>query len=162
MIQPCPTATPALTPAGRASLQREIQTLRRERLPALTAQLAEAQEDPAVRDEDAALLELQPEHSRLERPATEIERLRAVAREIVPVTDGVVALGSRVEIHDAGKRDVFQLIASCETNIGGGRRSIVSPLGRALLGHANKEMVRTGHGSPRLPAHMWGVCVADG
>ena len=97
MIQQCPTETPALTPAGRASLQREIQTLHRERLPALTAQRATAHEDPAVRNEDAGLLELLPEHSRLDRRATEIERLLAVAREIVPPTDGVVALGSHDE-----------------------------------------------------------------
>ena len=141
MIRQCPTERPALTPAGRASLQRELQTLRGERLPALTARLAEAHEDPAVRNEDAGLLEFLQEHSRLECRATEIERLLAVAREIVPPTDGVVALGSRVEIQDDGERDVFQLVAACEANIAEGRLSMVSPLGQALLGHVAGEEV---------------------
>ena len=75
MIQQYATETPALTPAGRTSLHRELQTLRGENLPAVTAQLAEAREDPAARNEDAGLLALLQEHSRLDRRATEIERL---------------------------------------------------------------------------------------
>ena len=141
MRQQCAPETPTLTPAGRASLQRELQTLRGERLPALTAQLAEAHEDPAVRNEDAGLLALLHEHSRLECRATEIERLLAVARELVSPTDGVAALGSRVEIQDDGEREVFQLVAPCEANIAEGRLSTASPLGQALLGHAAGEEV---------------------
>ena len=147
MIQQCLTEMPALTPAGRASLQQELQTLRGARLPALTAQLAEAREDPAVLSEDTGLLGLLEEHSRLERRAMEIERLLAVARELVPPAEGVVALGSRVEIHDDGERDVFQLVAPCEANIAEGRLSIASPLGQALLGHVVGDEVVV-----RLPA----------
>ena len=55
----------ALTPQGRADLENELRVLRNERLPALAARLADAREDPATRDEDAGLLELQEEQRRL-------------------------------------------------------------------------------------------------
>ncbi len=74
----------ALTPAGRAGLEQEFLLLCGERLPALTVRLREAREDTATRDEDAGLHELLKEHHRLERRALEIERLLAVAAEVVP------------------------------------------------------------------------------
>src|SRR5579884_2435524 len=89
-----PRETLALTPAGRARLEQERALLRRERLPALTVRLAEAREDSATRDEDAGLLELLEEHSRLEQRSRELDRLLATAREVAAPTDGVVALGS--------------------------------------------------------------------
>ncbi len=126
----------ALTPAGRAGLEQEFLLLCGERLPALTARLREAREDTAMRDEDAGLHELLEEHHRLERCALEIERLLAVAAEVVPPGDGLAGLGSRVEVDDDdGERDVFQLVDPCEANAIEGRISLVSPVGRALLGH---------------------------
>src|SRR6059058_5377653 len=91
----------ALTPEGRADLENELRVLRNERLPALAARLADAREDPA-------LLELQEEQRRLERRATELERLLASAREIAPTAGGIVALGSRVEVDEDGEREAFQ------------------------------------------------------
>jgi transcription elongation factor GreA len=125
----------ALTPQGRADLENELRVLRNERLPALAARLADAREDPATRDEDAGLLELQEEQRRLERRATELERLLASAREIAPTAGGIVALGSRVEVDEDGEREAFQLVHPHEANAAEGRISIVSPVGKALLGH---------------------------
>ena len=129
------TDTIALTPAGRADLEHELHQLNDERLPALAARLADAREDPATRDEDAGLLELQEEQRRLERRATELERLLASAREIAPVTGGVIALGSRVEVAEDGEHESFQLVDPHEANAVEGRISVVSPVGKALLGH---------------------------
>ncbi len=126
----------ALTPQGRADLERELTQLRNETLPALAARLADAREDPATRDEDAGLLELQEEQRRLERRATELERVLASAREIAPTSGGIVALGSRVEIEEDGEREAFQLVDPREANAAEGRISIVSPVGKALLGHS--------------------------
>jgi transcription elongation factor GreA len=131
-----PIETIALTPAGRAALEQELQRLRTEHVPALTRRLAEA------REEDAGLLELQEEMQRAERRALELERLLAVAREIAPSTTGAAALGSRVEIEDEGERDVFQLVDPREANAAEGRISVASPVGNALLGHvADDEVV---------------------
>ena len=127
--------TIALTPEGRAGLENELHVLRNERLPALAARLADAREDPATRDEDAGLLELQEEQRRLERRATELERLLASAREIVPTTGDLVALGSRVEIEEDDERESFQLVDPRESNAAEWRVSIISPVGKALLGH---------------------------
>lgn len=127
--------TIALTPEGRAGLENELHQLRNETLPALAARLADAREDPATRDEDAGLLELQEEQRRLERRATELERVLASAREIAPMAGGIVGLGSRVEIDEDGERESFQLVDPREANAAEGRISIVSPVGKALLGH---------------------------
>ncbi len=129
------TATIALTPAGRAALDQELHHLRNEQLPALARRLAEAREDSATREEDTGLLELQEEQHRAGRRATDLERLLAVAGEIVPPVDGVAALGSRVEIEDDGERDVFQLVDPHEANAAEGRISVTSPVGKALLCH---------------------------
>jgi len=129
------TDTIALTPEGRADLENELHQLLNERLPALAARLADAREDPATRDEDAGLLELQEEQRRLERRSTELERVLAAAREIAPTSNGVIALGSRVEVEEDGEREAFQLVDPREANAGEGRISIVSPVGKALLGH---------------------------
>ena len=128
--------TIALTPAGRAGLELELQRLREEHLPAMTWRLAEAWEDSAARDDDASRLELQEEQQRLERRARELERLLAMAGEVMPPADGVAALGSRVVIDDDGERDAFHLVDPCEANPTEGRISIVCPVGRALLGQA--------------------------
>ena len=125
----------ALTPEGRAGLENELHLLRNERLPALAARLADAREDPATRDEDAGLLELQEEQRRLERRATELERLLASAREISPTAGDVVALGSRVVVDEDGDSESFQLVDPREANAVEGRVSVVSPVGKALLGH---------------------------
>ena len=129
------TANIALTPQGRADLENELRVLRNERLPALAARLADAREDPATRDEDAGLLELQEEQRRLERRATELERLLASAREIAPTAGGIIGLGSRVEVEEDGEHEAFQLVHPNEANAAEGRISIVSPVGKALLGH---------------------------
>lgn len=128
--------TIALTQAGRAALEQELLRLREESLPAMTWRLAEAWEDSAARDDDASRLELQEEQQRLERRAWELERLLAVAGEVAPPADGVVALGSRVVIDDDGERDTYQLVDPCEANAAEGRISIACPVGRALLGQA--------------------------
>ncbi len=129
-----------LTPAGRADLEQELQRLRTEQLPAITARLAEAREDPAAQDEDAGLLELQEEQQRLERRAIGLERLLAAARDIIPATSGEVALGSLVEIEEDGERETYQLVDPREASVSEGRVSIASPVGQALLGHRVGDM----------------------
>lgn len=142
----------ALTPEGRAGLENELNTLRNERLPGLAARLADAREDPATRDEDAGLLELQEEQRRLERRATELERLLASAREIAPTAGGVVSLGSRVEVEEEDERESFQLVDPREANAAEGRISTISPVGKALLGHrvGDEVMVPLPAGDRRL------------
>lgn len=133
--------TIALTPAGRLRLEQELGLLRRDHLPALLARLSEARDDGAARDEDAGLLELLEEHGRVEHRVRVLERLLTVAREIAPPGDGVVGLGSRVEIEDDDGRDIFQLVDPCEANPAEGRISVVSPVGRALLGRRAGDAV---------------------
>ncbi len=131
----------ALTAEGRADLEHELSDLREERLPALAVRLADAREDAATRDEDAGLLELQEEQSRLASRATELERLLASARDIAPSSNGVIALGSRVEIVEEDEREAFQLVDPHEANAADGRISTVSPVGKALLGHRKGDVV---------------------
>lgn len=146
------TAAIAVTPAGREELEQELQRLGRERLPALTTRLAEAREDSATRDEDVGLRELQDEHARLQRRGRDLDWLLATARENNTSADGVVALGSRVEIDEDGAREVFQLVEPCEANVAMGRLSIASPVGRILLNHTRgDEIVVPLPAGPRQP-----------
>lgn len=126
--------TIALTPAGRASLEQELRRLRNDRLPALVAQLADARDDPATRTEGADLLAVRQEQHRGQRRAADLAWLLTVARPVEPPVNGVIALGSTVEIEDDGERDLFQLVDPREANVTEGRISTVSPVGRALLG----------------------------
>lgn len=147
-----------LTAAGRASLERELAQLRDERLPLLIAYLAEARDDPSSRKEGAESLEVQHEQLRMQRRIAELEWLLEMAREITPPVDGVISLGSRVEIEDEGERDVFQLVDPREADVAAGRLSIISPVGQALLGHAmgDQVVVETPAGERRL----WIVAVS--
>ena len=126
----------ALTPQGRAELELELSQLHDERLPALADRLADAREDPATRDEDAGLLEIQEEQRRLERRATELERVLASAHEVEPSPSGIVGLGSKVEIEEDGESESFQLVDPHEANVVEGRISTASPVGHALLGRS--------------------------
>lgn len=130
-----------LTPAGRMGMEQELRRLRDELLPALATQLAEARDDPGTRSDGTELLLVQQELYRGERRASELEWLLASAREVTPPADGVIAMGSRVEIEDAGERDIFQVVDPREANVGQGRVSIVSPVGHALLGHSVGDQV---------------------
>lgn len=130
-----------LTPAGRSSLELELRRLRDELLPALAMQLAEARDDPGTHSDGTELLLVQQEVYRGERRASELEWLLASAREVTAPADGVIAMGSRVEIEDAGERDVFQVVDPREANVGQGRISIISPVGQALQGHSAGDQV---------------------
>lgn len=131
----------ALTTEGRADLEQELRDLREERLPALAERLADAREDAATRDEDAGLLELQEEQSRLASRATELERLLSSARDIAPSSNGIISLGSHVEIVEDDEHEAFQLVDAHEANAADGRISTVSPVGKALLGHRTGDIV---------------------
>lgn len=135
------TETIVFTAAGRASLEWELAQLRDERLPLLIAYLAEARDDPSSRKEGAESLEVQHEQQRMQRRIAELEWLLEMAREITPPSDGVISLGSRVEIEGDGERDVFQLVDPREADVAAGRLSVISPVGRALLGRAAGDRV---------------------
>lgn len=136
-----PAETIALTPAGRASLERELHRLRDEHLPTLTRQLAESREETAARKEDADLLLIQLEQQRTERRVAELDWLLSVAREVTPPVDGVIALGSHVQVADGSEVDAYQLVDPREANVVEGRVSIAAPVGQALLGHAAGDEV---------------------
>ena len=134
-------ANVSLTPEGRAELENELRDLRDVRLPALAARLADAREDPATRDEDAGLLELQEEQGRLDHRATDLERLLSTARVVPPSVGGTIRLGSKVEIEEDGEKEAFRLVDPHEANWSEGRISIISPVGKALMGHKAGEVV---------------------
>lgn len=135
------TETIALTAAGRASLERELHRLRDEYLPALAGQLAAEHEETAVRKENADLLLIQLEQQRTQRRVAELDWLLRVAREVTPPVDGMIALGSHVQVADDSEVDAYQLVDPREANVAEGRVSIAAPVGQALLGHAAGDEV---------------------
>jgi transcription elongation factor GreA len=142
----------ALTPAGRASLAEEMCRLRDDYLPTLVRQLAEARDDPATLKEAGDLLAVQQEQHRVQHRVAELEWLLTVARDVAAPVDGVIALGSRVEVADDGEVDAYQLVDPCEANLAEGRVSVASPVGQALMGHAvgDEVVVEAPAGQRRL------------
>jgi len=59
----------------------------------------------------------------------------------LPNSNGVIALGSRVEIAEEDEREAFQLVDPREANAAEGRISMISPVGKALLGHKRGDEV---------------------
>ena len=69
-----------------------------------------------------------------------------------------VALGSIVEMVDQKGRILrYQLVDSLEANPSDGRISIISPLGRELLGRQIKDFVEWGHGSNTMRAQLLAI-----
>lgn len=138
-------AAPRLAPrAARAK-----QHLSKDGVQRLTAELAELRDvaRPQIIARVAAARELGDlkengdyEYARKEQSFTEgrIQAIEHVLRTGVvidePVASDVVHLGSTVELEHEGERVTYTIVGTVEANIGAGRMSNASPVGRALLG----------------------------
>jgi transcription elongation factor GreA len=125
-----------LTAYGHEQLRAELETLETDGRRVLQEQLRDARGDGDLAD-NAGLLELLEEHARLEeRIALLAIQLRA-AEIVTPAGDGTADLGTCVRVCDLGSGEVREhdLVGALESDLGDGRVSIESPVGRALLGH---------------------------
>lgn len=153
-VSPGPRAEDDLliTAGGHGRLRAELELLRTVRRSALTEQLRETREDG---DPDSSLLfELLEEQAQLEARINLLETLVAAARVVSHAADGSAGIGSRVRVRhrDGGDVAEYELVGPIEADIGNGRVSVGSPVGRALLGRRHGETVVVE--TPRGPKHL--------
>jgi|SRR5450759_97115 transcription elongation factor GreA len=124
-----------LTRDGLKKLEEELNFLRSVRRVQVAERLHNAQEDGEL-IENAEYEDAKNEQAFLEGKILSLEAMLSNAVIINnDGPDGVVSLGNKVTIKEAGgKPEVYQLVGAAEANPKDGRISNESPLGRALLG----------------------------
>ncbi len=134
-----------LTRDGLKKLEEELNFLRTVRRAQVAERLHNAQEDGEL-IENAEYEDAKNEQAFLEGKILTLESMLSSA-VIIEVSDGgkgVVTLGSKVTIKEAGdsKAEAYQLVGAAEANPKDGRISNESPLGRALLGRKPGDDVK--------------------
>jgi transcription elongation factor GreA len=124
-----------LTPEGKARLQKELDQLRKERLPELSRLIQEATGDGDISD-NSEYEEMKDEYMYLENRVYELENTLDNAEIIQAGSgDGSVQLGSMVTVRDEdGFEERWLIVDSAEASSSENRVSSDSPVGKAMLG----------------------------
>lgn len=141
--------TTYLTKAGVVKMEQQLKDLRRQK--------RELEQELRIARDHGDLRENAEYHAAKERLTQVMERLTDLQYKMADVsvvdpsqlkTDAAV-LGTRVKVKDltTGDQDVYTLVGPDESDPVSGKISMVSPLGRAFLGHKVKEKV-----TAQLPA----------
>ncbi|MEP7380027.1 MAG: transcription elongation factor GreA [Chloroflexota bacterium] len=123
-----------LSKEGLERLTAELADLKDNQRPAIIARVASARELGDLKENGDY------EYARKEQSFVEgrIQTLEHLLRTGVvmdaPVSGDAVHLGSTVEVEHEGERISYTIVGTAEANIGAGRLSNASPVGRALLG----------------------------
>ncbi|MBR3234047.1 MAG: transcription elongation factor GreA [Atopobiaceae bacterium] len=129
-----------LTREGREKLVAELEELKGERREEIIERLKEARGFGDL-SENAEYDAAREDQARNESRISEIEQILAVAR----IADGdsmSVSIGSKVEIEDErGKRTVFQIVGTTQTDSLNHLISNESPAGKAMIGHVAGDKV---------------------
>lgn len=133
-----------ITPEGYAHLRQELELLSGVRRRELAERMQAAREDGSDLGDNPDLASALEEQERLERRVAMLETQLALARQVDGApTDGLAAIGTRVlvrELDDGGEL-VLDLVGMIEADAARGRFSVVSPVGRALVGKGAREIV---------------------
>ena len=131
-----------ITEAGHRRLRDELQELCTTQRDALAQALRDAREDGGDLADNAVLTEVIEQQHRLERRIDELETTLAYARVAEPAPDGTVGVGSHVRVcRDGGTPIEYEVVGPLEADPRSRRVSVVSPVGRALLGRSVGEVV---------------------
>ena len=131
-----------LTPEGYQKLEEELDLLKNVRRPEVAAAIHEAKMDGDV-SENAGYEEAKRQQAFLEGRIITVETMlkNAVLIEANGPSDTVV-LGSQVTVVEDGfDPETYTIVGSAEANPGDGRISNESPLGKALIGRKEGDMV---------------------
>jgi len=143
-----PTERLQVTVEGEARLREELRTLVEVRRPEVIARIRAAKELGDLK-ENADYSAAREEQSFLEGRIQAIEAvLRGAEVVAAPHADDAIAMGSSVTVEADGEQVTYVLVSPSEVDLGGGRISVASPVGRALLGHGpgDEVMIRTPQG----------------
>ena len=124
----------SLTAEGAARLQAELRELTEVRRPEVIARIRTAKEHGDLK-ENAEYHAAREEQSFLEGRIQALEaRLRDAVIAEAPRAGEGADIGSRVTVEEGGLEAEYTLVGSAEADPAAGRLSIVSPVGKALVG----------------------------
>jgi transcription elongation factor GreA len=130
-----------LTEEGRARLVEELRDLVDNRRPVIVKRVATARAEGDL-SENFAYHDARQELGLLDGRVQTIEGMLRHA-QIMEVTVGdVVGLGSRVTVRDEFGDSSYTIVGPVEADVAGGRISMVSPLGAALMGRTVGDEVK--------------------
>jgi transcription elongation factor GreA len=133
----------AITREGYERLNAELEQLTSDGRRQIAERLRNAAGSAANRAEDLDYLGAREDQELLERQIAVLqERLRS-ARVVDPqLGNGQVDIGERVRLRnlESGERLEVELVGPIEANASAGRISVVSPLGRAIVGRRRGEV----------------------
>ena len=130
--------TTVLTPEGKARLEAELEHLISVRRREVAERMHQAMEFSGDPVDNAEYQDAKDEQAFVEGRVRELEHILAKATVMISAEQqaGIVQVGTMVCVEDDnGERESFTLVGSTEANPFGGRYSLDSPVGQALLGH---------------------------
>ena len=143
-MSPQPSGPMVLTPDGLERLESELTHLKTARRAEIAAWLADIQTSAG----GDAELELERQSAReaqgmLEARIAQLEGLlaRAVVVEPTARAPGVADIGAKVTVRDEEDEDTYVLVSPAEASARRGHISVASPVGAALLGHREGDVV---------------------
>jgi len=128
-----------LTEEGANEKQQELDKLQKERIGAVS-ELQRAREMGDL-SENAAY---RAARSKLSRLDSRIRFLNKVMRDVIVVpkrTDGCIGIGSIVNIEQNGEKKEVTIVDGYESDFMRGKISSFSPIGKALVGRREGEMI---------------------
>ncbi len=122
-----------LTPEGRDRLEEELRDLVENRRPLIVQRVATARAEGDL-SENFAYHDARQELGLLDGRVQTIEATLRNAQLLETTVGEVVGLGSTVTIRDEFGESTYVIVGPVEADVAGGRISMVSPLGAALMG----------------------------
>ncbi|MBL4569756.1 MAG: transcription elongation factor GreA [Alcanivorax sp.] len=135
-----------MTAKGAKALREELEKLKREDRPRITAAIAEAREHGDLK-ENAEYHAAREQQGFCEGRINEIES-KLGAAQIIDITEltntGKVIFGVTVTIIDVDtdEQKVYQIVGDDEANIKQGKLSVNSPIARGLIGREEGDVVQ--------------------
>jgi transcription elongation factor GreA len=129
-----------LTREGLEKLQRELEELRTVRRSEVAERIKYAKEFGDIM-ENSEYEDAKNEQGMLEGRILTLEKMVRNAVIIEEHHDGIVQVGSRVRVKDEYGEEEFTIVGPAEVDVAGGRISMESPVGKALMGHKVGEKV---------------------
>lgn len=134
-----------LTRTGYEKLLRELEFLSKVERPQVVRELLEAAQEGKV-EENPDFKSALAERQKIDRRIQQLQEVLANAEVLVGsnLPPDKVRFNSRVRLLnlDTGQEQQFTLVGSLEADVGQGKLSMSSPLGRALLGRAAGDPIR--------------------
>jgi transcription elongation factor GreA len=122
-----------LTPEGRDRLEEELRDLVENRRPLIVQRVATARAEGDL-SENFAYHDARQELGLLDGRVQTIEATLRNAQVLETTVGEVVGLGSTVTVRDEFGESTYVIVGPVEADVAGGRISMVSPLGAALMG----------------------------